>query len=191
MSVGTGLSSHSDRVQRDQLRSGHLPWSAMSRIEGTPVKLPHRESRLAAALEQERSECAQERLEAEATKLETYRQTTVAAAVSSEEMAPQFAAMITGSSKEEIDAKVEQAKAATAEILAEVAGQQPGQTAEQDEQDQFIPAPQSAVPDDQYLPPGLTPEEQQAAEDGSLSLRDYAALRSRLRLAGRDVGIFG
>ncbi len=70
--------------------------------------------------------------------METYRQTTVAAAVSSEEMAPQFAAMITGSSKEEIDAKVEQAKAATAEILAEVAGQQPGQTAEQDEQDQFI-----------------------------------------------------
>jgi len=148
--------------------------------------------RMKQKLAEERQQLAQDRLERQAEQLAVYRQQAIAAAVASKEIAPQFVEFITGTSHEEIDAAVDLAKAKTLEILAELAGQQQSEGP--------LAAYQAASNELQYaeeqarergLPQGLTAEERQAAEDGSLSLRDYAALRSRLGIAGRDVGIFG
>lgn len=115
--------------------------------------------RVEALMAEERSQLAQDRLERQAQVRETYRQTVIAQAVSSKLIAPQFVPFITGSSKEEIDAKVEQAKLATAEILAEVAGQQDAQ-------------PSSA--------PQVVPGDQGEQIDWEhLSLEDWARVRGR------------
>jgi hypothetical protein len=79
----------------------------------------HRDQILAEA----RNQRALDKLEAEAVELENYRQQIVAQAASSKSVAPQLLNFIAGSSKPEIDASLEQARQATAEIAAEVAGQ--------------------------------------------------------------------
>lgn len=55
-----------------------------------------------------------------AIQIKTYRQQAIAQAAKA--IAPQFVAFIDGTSHEEIDLKVQQAIAATAEIVAEIAG---------------------------------------------------------------------
>jgi hypothetical protein len=139
---------------------------------------------LEAMLAEERSARAQEKLEAEALALVNYRERMVRQAVATQSIAPQFVDFIRGTSKEEIDAAVEHAKAATAEILEEVAGQ--GAPTEQ-----FTRTTQQPMPRDRGLPAGLSAEEIQKAQDGTLSLQDYAALRSRLGLGKQDNGLFG
>jgi hypothetical protein len=70
-----------------------------------------------------RQRFAQDHLDAAAEELGEYRVRAVREALRSGDVAPQFGSFITGSSKEEIDAAVERARAATAEILAELSGQ--------------------------------------------------------------------
>lgn len=134
---------------------------------------------------------AKDRLEAEAVQVENYRATAVAQATSSKTIAPQFLAFINATSKEGIDAQIEQAKYATAEIVSELVGQGEPTVQSRDEYTgQFIPQqPQVA---DRHLPAGMYEEEYRAAEDGSLDYATYVRMRDRIGgPARRDLGIFG
>jgi hypothetical protein len=98
--------------------------------------------RVEALLADQRRQLAQDRLERQAQELEMYRQTAVTAAVNAREIAPQFVPFIGGSSHEEVDASIAQVKAATAEILTEVAGQQDAQQLSQTPQQPAVPGEQ-------------------------------------------------
>lgn len=121
-------------------------------------------------LDQSRQQLAADRLEAQAEALETYRQRAIAQAARS--IAPQFVPFITGSSREEIDAAIDQAKAATAEILAEVATS-PGQ--QRDELGRFASAEQ---------------QEADAIDLEHISLEDWARVRGQF-IRTSDRGILG
>jgi hypothetical protein len=141
-------------------------------------------------LAEAQQELARDRLEAEAEGLENYRATAVAQAVSSKSVAPQFVPFIDGTSREQIDASIERARAATAEIAAEISGQTtttPAAERPRDVTGRFIAEP----PGDQYLPAGMTADEYAKAQSGSLDMTTYVAMRDRLGLGHRDAGIFG
>jgi hypothetical protein len=174
MSSETEAAGQEERLLRAMLADQEERFEVQSAVE---------RQRVEALLAEERSQLAQERLERRAQVRETYRQTVIAQAVSSKEIAPVRVVhhrLVQGGDRRLGRA----AKVATAEILAEVAGQQSGGEAAVQQDDPAQP------PGDQYLPRGLTAAEQQAAEDGSLSMQDYARLRQRLGLGHRDAGIF-
>jgi hypothetical protein len=145
-------------------------------------------------LAEARQQIAQDRLEAEVAGLDIYRQQAIAAAVSDKTLAPQVAAMIPVglASREEIDATVQLGVDKTAEIAAEISGQQQGEPTVQARDEQtgrFLP--QQPAAGDQYLPAGMTADELAKAQSGSLSMQDYAAMRDRLGFVNRDSGLFG
>jgi hypothetical protein len=121
-------------------------------------------------LAEARQQLAADRLEAEAGALALYREQAIAQAA--EGVAPQFAPFIIGSTREEIDAAIERAKVATAEILTELAGTgQPATSSvastQRDELGRFIPGEQQ-------------PAEQSAEIDWEhLSLEDWAKVRGQ------------
>jgi hypothetical protein len=90
-----------------------------------------------------------------------------------------------------IDASLEQAKQATAEIVSELAGQgEPTVQARDERTGQFVPQ-QPTAPGQRGLPQGMTAEEYAAAENGTLDMSTYSRMRDRLNLGHRDAGIFG
>jgi hypothetical protein len=136
---------------------------------------------------------AQERLEDQATLLTVYRERAIAAAVSNKTLAPQVGAMIPVglTSREDIDAAVQLGISKTSEIVAEIARRQGEPTVQaRDEYGRFIPQGEQLA-GDQHLPQGMTAEEYAKAENKSLTMRDYTAMRDRLGIAHRDPGLFG
>jgi hypothetical protein len=125
------------------------------------------------ALAEERNLRAQQRLEAQAEALELYRQQAIAQATSAKTLAPQFVPFITGSSKEEIDAKIAQAKASTAEILTEVTPAEQPAAQPRHELGRFASAPQ--------------PQELTAEQIKAMPWEEYAALRQQASMDQRGI----
>jgi hypothetical protein len=147
-------------------------------------------------LSEARNQVAQDKLEAEAVGVENYRKQAIAQATSSKTVAPQFLPFGTGSSREEIDAQIERAEYATAELVSELAGQgEPTVQSRDEATGRFIPqqpaAPQPTVSGERGLPQGMTQEELAAAENGTLDMTTDTRMRDRLGLGHRDAGIFG
>lgn len=142
----------------------------------------HHEVELAIA--EEKDQRAQQQLEAEAIRLQDYRDQVVTAAVSSQAIAPQFARFIGGTSKQEIDAAIEQAKASTAEILDEIAGARPDAASAhlRDAQGRFI-AEQPVA--ERGLPTGLSAEQAK-----NMTLQDWARVRGQYINNTTDRGLF-
>lgn len=184
-------------------KSDNRAAAALAREAETRQALFEFDQRMADRAEQDRranrefllaakQELARDRLEAQAADLDAYRQQTVAHATSSKTIAPQFVPFIMGTSREEIDAQIEQAKASTAEIAAEITGQiHPQGDVHLQARDAatglYIPAEQPA---NGYLPSGMTVEEIAAAANGSLDMTMYTRMRDRLGFANSDAGLF-
>lgn len=142
---------------------------------------------LSRQLEEMRREREQEKaalkLEREALELANYATTAVSDALNKKLIAPQFARFINGTSREVIDAQIQDAIDATAEIVEEVAGQQAAQ-----------PAPRRGVSvNNGPSSIGSVSEVQEEALDYTkLSLKDYIEkVRPTLQIDKRDNGIFG
>lgn len=142
---------------------------------------------LSVQLEQMRREREQEKamvkLEREALELANYATTQVSKALNDKTIAPQFARFINGTSKDVIDAQIVDAMEATAEIVAEVAGQQAAQ-----------PAPRRGVGTNSGPSSigSVTEVTEEAVDYTNLTLKDYIEkVRPSLQIDKRDNGIFG
>ncbi len=121
---------------------------------------------------------ARDRLEAQAEALATYRATVVAQAQASKQVAPQFLEFIDGSSREAIDRAAELAAQKTAEIMAEVAGQQQGGEPTVQARDERT---------GRFLPQQPVPQPQVDLEN--ISLEEWAKIRSQF-IRTSDRGLF-
>lgn len=140
------------------------------------------EARLEAMNRDREQERAQLKLEREALELQNYIATEVARAVKDKEMAPQFVDFINGTSKEQVDAQIEVAKAKTAEILSEVTGQQQAAQRQQGVSTASGPSSMGSVTEVTDQPVDFT----------KLTLKDYVEkVRPKLQIDRRDNGIFG
>jgi hypothetical protein len=127
--------------------------------------------------------------EREALKVLSYRDAAVAQAVSNQTIAPQLASFVNGTTREQVDAALEQARRATEEILVEVAGARPQVEQPRDETTgRYVPAEQPVA--DRGLPAGISDAELRAAQNGSLDMRTYLQMRERLHVGQRDAGLF-
>lgn len=137
------------------------------------------------AMRREREqEKAQLKLEREVLDLQNYATTAVSKALNEKTIAPQFARFINGTSKEVIDQQIVDAMEATAEIVAEVAGQQAA----------VQPAPRRGVSVNNGPSSigSMTEVTEEAVDYTNLSLKDYIEkVRPSLQIDKRDNGIFG
>jgi DNA repair exonuclease SbcCD ATPase subunit len=142
-------------------------------------------SKLQAERDQERALADKERAYNE---LVDYRNEKLAAAAAAREIAPQFHSFITGDSREQIDAAIEQAKLATASIAAELA-----------ESAQARPQQVRGVSPTGYaaLGPldGAMGQKSYTSEDiNNMSMKEYAEFRQKTGLASaearRSQGLF-
>jgi hypothetical protein len=124
-------------------------------------------------LDEEKALRARHQAEREELQVLSYRDTAVAQAVSSQAIAPQFASFINGTTREQVDAQLAQARESTQEILNEVAGARPQVD---------VPTEQPVV--DRGLPAGLSAE--QAA---NMTFQDWARVRGQFIGSG-DAGLF-
>jgi hypothetical protein len=141
---------------------------------------------LSQQLEQMRREREQEKaqlkLEREVLELANYATTQVSKALNEKTIAPQFARFINGTTKEVIDQQIEEAKEATAEILAEVAGQQAQSQQRRGVSTANGPSQMGSVSEVESEPLDYT----------KLSLKDYIEkVRPQLQIDKSDGGIFG
>lgn len=134
-----------------------------------------------AALEAQREQDhAKMNLERQALQLQNYIATKVSAALAAKEIAPQFVDFLGGYDEAEVDASIEKAKAATAEIVAEVQGQQPP------------PRPRGVSTATGPSAMGSVSEvEGEPLDYTKMSMRDFIRNRSNLGIGKKDPGIFG
>jgi colicin import membrane protein len=140
------------------------------------------QEQLAQMRREREQEKAQLKLEREVLELANYATTEVSRALNEKTIAPQFARFINGTTKEIIDRQIEEAKEATAEILAEVAGQQAQSQQRRGVSTANGPSQMGSVSEVESEPLDYT----------KLSLKDYIEkVRPQLQIDKQDGGIFG
>lgn len=144
------LARETQARERDELAS-------LAAIESAECDFESLYARNERAIEQRERELARARRKAQAA---AYAERRIAEEQAARTIAPQFIDYVTGESVQDIELSIELAKAKTAEILAEVAGQRHARDAAQ-------PAPQQVVP---------------VSRD--LSLEDYVRIRTAPGLPG-------
>ena len=147
-----------------------------------------------ALLAEEKTLRARQQAERDALQVLSYLDQAVAAAVSAKEIAPQFVRFINGTTREQVDAQLAQARESTEEILAEVAGVAGARPQVEQPRDaqtgRYVSTEQQQPVADQRLPQGITDAELRAAQNGTLDMSTYLQLRQRLHVGQSDAGLF-
>jgi hypothetical protein len=141
---------------------------------------------MAAQLAQMRAERTQEKaqlaLERSVLQLQNFISTRVNQELTLKTIAPQFVDFITGSSEEQVEASIELAKVKTAEIVAEIAGQQAGTQQRRGVGTNTGPSNIGSQ----------TEVESEPLDYTKLTLKEYIEkVRPTLQIDKRDNGIFG
>jgi hypothetical protein len=129
--------------------------------------------------EQEKAQLA---LERSVLQLQNYITTRVSAELKDKTIAPQFVDFITGSSEEQVESAIELAKLKTAEIVAEISGQQAASQQRRGVSTATGPSSIGSVSEVESEPLDYT----------KLTLKEYIEkVRPTLQIDKRDNGIFG
>lgn len=165
-----------DLTAKERLDLREAEWAAQREADRNEMQLEL--AKIRREREQERAKLALERQE---MALKDYIRTRVSQELKERTIAPQFVRFITGFSEEEVENSIEAAKESTAEIKAEIAGQQ---TAVQQRHGVSTATGPSSI--------GSVSEVTSEEPDWTkVSFRDYVKNRSQLMHEEKDQGIFG
>jgi hypothetical protein len=168
--------SEKDLTAKERLDLREAEWAAQREADRNEMQ-----AELAQIRREREQEKAKMSLERQEMALKDYIRSRVAQELKDETIAPQFVKFITGFSEEEVDASIEMAKESTAEILADIAGQQTAATQRRGVSTATGPSSMGSVSEVESEEPDWT----------KVSFRDYVKNRSHLMHEEKDQGIFG